>query len=203
MPKKFIGENPKSAATRQRKKQTDDEKEKKKDMEEEDRTWLENDKKVTKRLQKKVEEEKKKQEHFRKRSEAKTFLENELVELTKKSLKINDKVNSKLTRTQISRKTEKKTRKEDLNITLEENVNRVHINETVARTIEDAISVLACSEKNEDKHPEKRLKAAFNAFEERKLKELKLNKPFLKLSQMKQLIFKEWQKSSENPMNVK
>lgn len=52
-----------------------------------------------------------------------------------------------------------------------------------------------------DKHPEKRLKAAYNAFEERRLQELKMENPSLRLSQLKQMIFKEWQKSPENPLN--
>lgn len=45
------------------------------------------------------------------------------------------------------------------------------------------------------------MKAAYNAFEERRLKELKLENPSLRLSQLKQMIFKEWQKSPENPLN--
>lgn len=53
-----------------------------------------------------------------------------------------------------------------------------------------------------DKHPEKRLKAAYNAFEEKRLKELKEENPTLRLSQLKQMIFKEWQKSPENPLNM-
>lgn len=52
-----------------------------------------------------------------------------------------------------------------------------------------------------DKHPEKRMKAAYTAYEERRLKELKLENPSLRLSQLKQMIFKEWQKSPENPLN--
>lgn len=52
-----------------------------------------------------------------------------------------------------------------------------------------------------DKHPEKRLKAAYAAFEERRLRELKEANSTLRLSQLKQLIFKEWQKSPENPLN--
>lgn len=52
-----------------------------------------------------------------------------------------------------------------------------------------------------DKHPEKRMKAAYTAYEERRLKELKIEHPTLRLSQLKQMIFKEWQKSPENPLN--
>lgn len=53
----------------------------------------------------------------------------------------------------------------------------------------------------EDRHPEKRRKQAFKEYEERRIKEIKEDEPKLKLSQIKERIFKEWQKSSENPMN--
>lgn len=52
-----------------------------------------------------------------------------------------------------------------------------------------------------DKHPEKHMKAAYAAFEERRLKQLKEENPTLRLSQLKQMLFKEWQKSPENPLN--
>lgn len=52
-----------------------------------------------------------------------------------------------------------------------------------------------------DKHPEKRMKAAYLAYEEIRLKELKEETPTLRLSQMKQMIRKDWLKAPENPMN--
>lgn len=62
---------------------------------------------------------------------------------------------------------------------------------------------ICCSTKSQDvdKHPEKRMKAAYTAFEEKRLAQLKEEQPTLRLSQLKQLIFKEWQKSPENPLN--
>lgn len=45
------------------------------------------------------------------------------------------------------------------------------------------------------------MKAAYLAFEEHRLKTLKEENPGLRLSQLKQIIFKEWQKSPENPLN--
>lgn len=53
----------------------------------------------------------------------------------------------------------------------------------------------------EDRHPEKRMKAAYRAFEEAQLPRLKADNPNLKLSQLKQILFKEWQRSPENPQN--
>lgn len=45
------------------------------------------------------------------------------------------------------------------------------------------------------------MKAAFKAYEDKNLPRIKSENPGLKLSQMKQIIFKEWQKSPENPVN--
>ena len=52
-----------------------------------------------------------------------------------------------------------------------------------------------------DKHPEKRMKAAFEDFEKVRLPELKTENPTLRLSQLKQLLRKEWQKHPTNPIN--
>jgi hypothetical protein len=52
-----------------------------------------------------------------------------------------------------------------------------------------------------DRHPERRLKAAYNAFEELNLPRLKLENPNLRLSQLKQLLKKDWMKSPENTLN--
>ena len=70
-----------------------------------------------------------------------------------------------------------------------------------ASGIDEAIDVLSVSEKKVDIHPEKRMKAAYTAFEERELPRLKSENPNLRLSQLKQLLKKEWMKSPENPMN--
>lgn len=53
-----------------------------------------------------------------------------------------------------------------------------------------------------DKHPEKRMKAAFAEYEERQMAVVKAEHPTLKLSQLRELIWKSWQKAPENPMNA-
>lgn len=50
-----------------------------------------------------------------------------------------------------------------------------------------------------DEHPERRMKALFNAFSERMLPQLKEEMPGLKLSQYKERIFDAWKTSPENP----
>ena len=88
----------------------------------------------------------------------------------------------------------------------EENVNRLVADTLVAeggveaRNVEDAISVLSVDDKQES-HPERRMKAAFAAFEEERLPILKTENPNMRLSQIKQMLRKEWLKSPENPLN--
>ena len=74
---------------------------------------------------------------------------------------------------------------------------------TEARNVEDAISVLSIKgdDTELDKHPEKRMKAAYTAFEGENLPRLKAENPNLRLSQLKQMLRKEWMKSPSNPMN--
>lgn len=79
--------------------------------------------------------------------------------------------------------------------------------EVSASGIEGALEALSftnkagISDKDIDRHPERRVKAAFAAYEERRAPEIKAENPGLRQQQVKNLIFKEFQKSSENPMN--
>ena len=52
-------------------------------------------------------------------------------------------------------------------------------------------------------HPEKRMKAAYEEFEQERLPEPKIENPNLRLSQLKQLLRKEWMKHPQNPLNLK
>lgn len=55
--------------------------------------------------------------------------------------------------------------------------------------------------KDIDKHPERRVKAAYLAYEEKRLPELKKEHPGLRQQQLKNMINKEFQKAPENPFN--
>ncbi|CAB1324520.1 unnamed protein product [Coregonus sp. 'balchen'] len=92
--------------------------------------------------------------------------------------------------------------KSHLETPLEENVNRIIPEEGAvdARTVEDAIAVLSTAEEL-DRHPERRVKAAFAAYEELNMPLLKKENPNMRLSQLKQQLKKEWMKSPENPLN--
>lgn len=72
-----------------------------------------------------------------------------------------------------------------------------------ARSLDDAVRQMGGIELEEvDRHPEKRAKALFAAYFERRLPEMKEEKPGLKLMAYKSKIFDEWQRSPENPRNT-
>ncbi|WFC99293.1 hypothetical protein MYAM1_002037 [Malassezia yamatoensis] len=52
-----------------------------------------------------------------------------------------------------------------------------------------------------EKHPERRFKAAFEAYKERQLPKLREEHPGLRLQQYNDLLYKQFQKSPENPFN--
>jgi len=67
----------------------------------------------------------------------------------------------------------------------------------------DALSLTASDAAKIDKHPERRFKAAFAAYEERRLKEMDADGSGqgLRQNQKKERIRKEFEKSDENPFN--
>ncbi|KAG2225195.1 hypothetical protein INT45_009524, partial [Circinella minor] len=83
------------------------------------------------------------------------------------------------------------------------------IPEFSASNIDDALDIMSISDdkkgpvsnKDIERHPERRFKAALAAFEERELSRFKKENPGLRLSQLKEIIFKEFKKSPENPFN--
>ncbi|TMW65499.1 hypothetical protein Poli38472_008141 [Pythium oligandrum] len=81
-----------------------------------------------------------------------------------------------------------------------ENRNRSIDVEGEARSLEAALDVLTTDD-TAQKHPEKRMKAAYKAFEEAMMPQFRADFPGLKLSQYKDRIFEAWKKSPENPMN--
>ncbi|XP_060738098.1 coiled-coil domain-containing protein 124 [Tachysurus vachellii] len=205
MPKKFQGENSKSAAARARKAEVKAAADAKKQQELEDALWQESDKHVLKKEQRKDEKEKRRLEALERKRENQRLLDEEDLKLKGKQ---NREKLSKMTQAQIEqnlnqeqalKETEKKE-KSHLETPLEENINRTIPEEDSARTIEDAIAMLSTKE-DLDRHPERRMKAAYTAFEEANMSRLKMENPNMRLSQLKQQLKKEWAKSPENPLN--
>ncbi|XP_074060952.1 coiled-coil domain-containing protein 124 [Macrotis lagotis] len=211
MPKKFQGENTKSAAARARKAEAKAAADAKRQQELEDAYWKDDDKHVMRKEQRKEEKEKRRLEQLERKKELQRLLEEEDSKLKGKSPK--PLTPGKVTRAQIEetlRRDQQQKENEEtvekpkshLEVPLEENVNRRVSDEgsVEARTIEDAIAVLSVND-DSDRHPERRMKAAFTAFEELHLPRLKKENPNMRLSQLKQLLKKEWMRSPDNPMN--
>ncbi|KAG8454675.1 hypothetical protein GDO86_001048 [Hymenochirus boettgeri] len=208
MPKKFQGENTKSSAARARKAEAKAVADAKRRKEIEDAFWQDTDKHVLRKEQRKEDKEKRRLEQLERKKESQRLLDEEDANLKGKQLKPSGP--SKVTRAQIEETLQKEEEqnvgadkpKTQLEMPLEENLNRRVLDEgeVEARTVEDAIAALSIN-KELDRHPERRMKAAFTAFEEVNLPRVKQENPNMRLSQLKQLLKKEWMKSPENPMN--
>ncbi|XP_029160181.1 coiled-coil domain-containing protein 124 [Nylanderia fulva] len=204
MPKKFVGENSKAVAARARKAAAKEAENIKKAMEAEDKAWEDNDKQLLKKNKSKYEElEKKRQQQLEKKAEAKALLEKEM-----STIKVGGKQPaSKVTRAEIVSITEKRNqvamKKKEEEKPIEENLNRITLEGETAHGIDEAISILSTKDPEIDRHPEKRMKAAYTSFEEKMMPIIKEQNPTLRLSQLKQILRKEWTKSPENPLNQK
>lgn len=209
MPKKFKGENSKSAVARARKQEQKEQENLKKEQEKEDEYWRDDDKHIAKKQQRKEDKEKKRLEQLERKKELQKLHDEEMEALKARKPATTDK----MTRAQIAEYVEKERQaaaaaaakeKEETHLDkpLEDNLNRLQI-EGEARSIEAAISVLKDKEEEVDKHPEKRMKAAYKKYEDTNLPILKQENPSMKLSQLKQMLWKDWMKSPENPLNQK
>ncbi|KRX64489.1 Coiled-coil domain-containing protein [Trichinella sp. T9] len=204
MPKKWIGENSKAVAARNRKQEAQKIKQELQQKEFEDSLWQEHNKNVLKKLERKEDRERKKQEIAQRKQENRLLLEKEMEQLKGKCTTA-----TKVTRASIAAFQEKEKKKlpnkaENKCVTLndlEKNVNHLTVEGEEARTVDDAIMILNDKMTKVDLHPEKRMRAAFAAFQERNLPLLKKENPTLRQSQLMQMLKKEWQKSAENPMN--
>ena len=68
-----------------------------------------------------------------------------------------------------------------------------------ARSVEEAIQLMQAAGTPESS--ERRLQAAFSKYERDRLPQLQEANPTLRLSQVKQLLKKEWKRSPDNPAN--
>ncbi|XP_034952607.1 coiled-coil domain-containing protein 124-A [Chelonus insularis] len=201
MPKKFLGENSKAVVARARKAAMKEAELSKKAQEAEDKAWQDDDKQVLKKKQKQEEMEKKRLQQLEKKAEVKALLEKEMA-----TIKVSSKQPpSKITRAEITAATEKRnqvtTNKKEEHKPIEENLNRITVEGETAHGIDEALSILSLKDPEIDRHPEKRVKAAYASFEERMMPIIKEQNPTLRLSQLKQILKKEWMKSPENPLN--
>lgn len=211
MPKK-IATNPKAVEARERKEGQKREKAEKEKKQKEDAEWVETDKHILTKEERKRKDEEKKQAELERKKAARDALAREEQELTKAYAKTQA---PKITQAEIARrkqieelaakKREEAERKREEEI--QENVNRVIQLEKAqaagayveARTVDDAVGNFQALKIGGT--PEKRIKVTYASYEERTLPEVRGENPTLKLSQLKELVWKMWQKSPENPAN--
>lgn len=215
MPKKFKGINSKAEETRARREAVKVAERERKQKEEEDKYWEDNDKHVVKKQQRKEEKDRKRLDAAERKAANQEALKAEESLLKSKA----SSVRTKMTVADIQAERERKAaqavanaaqkkKEEESEDVLQENPNQelaaalAAEGAIEARSVEDAIAVLNVDGIPVDRHPEKRMKAAYNAFEEQELPRLKEENPNMRLSQLKQLLRKEWMKSPDNPMNM-
>ncbi|KAL5971519.1 hypothetical protein TSMEX_000750 [Taenia solium] len=210
MPKKF-GTNTKSQEAREKKEAAKELQKAKQAKAEEDAYWEDNDKHVNRKLQRKDERETKRLEAIKKKQELKKLHDEEMSSLQGASAKSQASNPNKLTQAQIAAARERLNaqlaslapKKDAENLPpLTENPNRIADDVIEARTVEDAIKALSITGDNPtEKHPERRLKAAYLAYEEKMLPQLRKEHPGMRHSQLTQMIFKSFQTAPENPKN--
>ena len=217
MPKKFQGMNSKAVEARARKAATAAAKAEAKKKAEEDEYWKDDDKRSNKKLQRKQAQEQKRLDNVNKKKEL-----GELYKAEEEAMKKYTKpsTSNKVSQADIAtnrrkeqelrsqKLEEEKLKKKNISVQNEEvgeNINQVLANakddgDVEARNIEEAISALSTSEEL-DRHPERRLKAAYKKYEQEQMPILKASNPNMRLSQLRQMLHKQWQKSPENPLN--
>ncbi|GMH35580.1 hypothetical protein BSKO_03448 [Bryopsis sp. KO-2023] len=220
--KKEWGENSKKVEGRQRKASARAEEKEKNARKTEDEFWKDaGDGAKSKTQKKREEQEQKKQEAAAKRLEARRLADEETKQMDASLKKgARERVGiPKVTQYQLRKQQEESAAKQGEVQKEKKAIERKEVAEEAyvamvdhrntnrdqdmleAHNVEQAIRQLTVEEDEADRHPERRRKAAYLAFEERELERLKSEKPGLKQSQYRDMIFKLWQKSVDNPMN--
>lgn len=214
MAKKKLSTHPKVEEARQKKQEAKEAKSTKAARDKEDAYWSQHANPVAKRDVKRAEEEKRREEAQKKKQEAKLLAQKESEDMASVGKK--KQAPAKVTKREIHHiKEAQRAMYEDIALEKEKHRSKtVGVDEYAsqldvkvdnrteavvdARSLDAAVSQLNLGD---DRHPEKRAKALFNQYFERRLPEIKEEKPGLKLMQYKARIFDEWQKHPENPRN--
>ncbi|GLT42984.1 hypothetical protein SLA2020_169610 [Shorea laevis] len=225
MPKK-MGVNSKAEEARARKSAVETERKERLAREKEEQYWREAEGPKSKAAKKREEESEKRAEAAARRAEARRLAELEGKEIDKSIKKPDKKANRvsvpvpKVTEAELRRRREEEqaeqarkaeeTKKKQTRTAAEEEYERMVLvtntnrDDSIieARSVEEAIAQMTVADNLPvDRHPERRLKASFKAFEEAELPRLKEEKPGLTHTQYKDMIWKLWKKSPDNPLN--
>ncbi|KAJ9444646.1 Coiled-coil domain-containing protein 124-like protein [Diplonema papillatum] len=212
MPGKKVPMNRHAAAAAERKAEQASKSSSAKEQAEEDAMWAdEKGGKASKAAQKAEKAAEKAREKAAKKEEVNAILREEEASSTSKK-GAQEKVTQYQLQQQLAKEAKKNTKKGPSNVVTEEErertlnlVNQNKLDADVdASNLKSAVDQLEKvafkGAESEEKHPERRLKAAHIAFEEKMIPQLKADNPGLKRSQLKDMCFKLWQKSPENPM---
>ena len=224
MPKKF-GTNTKKEEARERKKQKKKDEKERKEKEAEDEYWREKDPKILEKQAEKKRKEKEKEEKQREKQRLKEELKKEEEEALGKNKK-NDRVSGP-TRKQIQQYEEERIKKllkekekeedeKDHNPNDDIDVEKEFVNENYGKLekktdkgidIIEATGIDSALEEMKledyDKHPEKRMRQAWNDYFEKQLPIFKEQYPNLKRQQYINMIQKEFKTSPENPVYMR
>ncbi|OMJ66583.1 hypothetical protein SteCoe_36519 [Stentor coeruleus] len=223
MPKKF-GINSKSTEAREKKAEVKKAKQEMDQKMKEDKLWEDDDKvKLAKENRKKEQMEKKQKEKERK-DELKRLADEE-AELFGKKTK--PQTATKKTRAQIEEaklaaiasmqaqiKKEQKDKDKEIEEKLDEDINPNHAKRDEQTRLADQGAVLIegsgldeavklVEEEKALKHPEKKVKQAWNEYIDENMQRAKSEYPGLKRSQLLEILHKEFEKSEKNPFNKK
>merc|ERR1712117_945059 len=203
MPKKLNGQNSKAVAAKVRREEKVAAERDGAEREREDAFWHDDDKKREKKRLGALERKKERRELEEEESEAIGGSRGKGDARSPSTQKITQKqIQEIMNEKKKMRETEQKHIFVDQVEEITENVNRLQVDGEEARTMDEAINILsAAGTPASDKNPEKRMKAAYEEFEKNRLPILKVENPNLRLSQLKQLLRKEWMKSPQNPFN--
>ncbi|KAK9000253.1 hypothetical protein V6N11_080756 [Hibiscus sabdariffa] len=186
-----MGVNSKAEAARARKSATESERKEREAREKEENYWREAEGSKSKAAKKREEEAEKRAEAAARRAEARRLAEMEEKEIDKAMKKPDKKANRVSIPVPKVTEAELQKRREEQDDSLIE-----------ASRVEEAIAQMSVADNlPPDRHPERRLKASFKAFEEAELPRLKEEKPGLTHTQYKDMIWKLWKKSPDNPLN--
>ena len=223
MPKKF-GTNTKKEEARERKKQKKKEEKERAEKEAEDEYWREKDPKILEKQAEKKRKEKEKEEKQREKQRLKEELKKEEEETlakkkrnqvsgpTRKQIKQyeEERINKLLKEKEEDEKEKNKDQYEELDMDKEfVNENYAKLNKKTdqgvdiieASGLESALQEISLEEY--DKHPEKRMRQAWNNFFEKQLPIYKEQYPNLKRQQYINMIQKEFKTSPDNPVYMK
>ncbi|CDU17139.1 hypothetical protein YYC_03762 [Plasmodium yoelii 17X] len=208
--------NSRAIEARMRKKMEKDRKQKELEEKRLDEYWKDDDKKAQAKIQRKIEAENKKQQKLDKKKELRELYGEE--EKALKSNKESKVTNAKITQAQILQRLieeKKKELKDEKKKTENTNVHEMELEDNLNHIIRDemnnydecinatGIDNIINSLGNVSFEKTKKVKAAYKKYEEENLPLVKEEYKNLKLSQYKQILWKKFKKSADNPMNQK